>query len=141
MIVSMIICAIIFSPLTYLMSYRLRVKEDQRIKDGTLKEETGADVLHSIAKTHGRALGLRRFLVHNYEERKRSGELRKLRKAFEKTSNRLLKINIGEEDKKEMADLGLKVDENVMTVAKALFRTSSIDPRKKNDDILMSGFL
>ena len=99
----MIISAIIFSPLTYLMSYRLRLKEDQIAQE---EKESGkeptVDVLHNIAKTHGRALGLRRFLVHNYEERKRSGELRKLRKAFEKTSNRLLKINIGEEDKKEV---------------------------------------
>ena len=138
----MIISAIIFSPLTYLMSYRLRIKEDQMAKeDKDSGKEAGTDVLHNIAKTHGKALGLRRFLVHNYEERKRSGELRKLRKAFEKTSNRLLKINIGDEDKKEMADLGLKVDESVMTVAKALFRTTSIDPRKRNDDVLMSGFL
>jgi len=103
LIVAMILSAIIFSPLTFLMSYKLRIEEDMVIdKAAEIVKSSDKVVVEAIVKNRffrSSAINIRKFLVHDYEERKRNGELTKLRRAFEKTSNRLLKINIGEEDK------------------------------------------
>jgi hypothetical protein len=99
-----VILLIVTSPVIKFFSYLQREKELERIRVKS-KTEPQVKQLKTLVHEVGRVIGLRKLLVHNYYKRKASGELSKLRKIFQRTSDRLMKINIKAKDADEMEEL------------------------------------
>lgn len=73
-----LICMVIFTPITYYLAQKRFKKSPKSDKD---KKENLASFLDVQL--------LKKCLIHDYEKRKESGELKKLRMIFEKTSRAL----------------------------------------------------
>jgi len=93
-LISLVLYGYLFTPITYMMSFKLSLVEVNRAQRKKKQRDTfGFSCIKKFGKSLSSILNFKSLLVHDYKARKESGELRRLRGIFEITANRLLKVN------------------------------------------------